>query len=344
MQKARIVSTSLDDANLFAEQLRAEKFAVEVTQPGESPLDEVDLEIMLEHCSQESALDRAAEIANRTHADIYVEPGAFDKVPPKKANDVPLLQPSVVDTINGIAAGLQNKRDLMAKALREQRALARQNRLTPRTQMESDTPLWRLPDADTEPAWRKQGVQPKLEEETSVRKKAGHVSSKRNQPEPAPEMEDGQRTRITSSRTREMRAAFAIAALCSVIMTILWAAALRMPRSPLSGASGLKGVEQRVPFEEATSKPAQTSLAQEPDHSSQSLVTSSQFPSPVTRKVRKPEAALVSHRTPANKGDEIIAEDQVVYIGSRGTQKTQSRPSRPSAPQNASLRRYSDIK
>ena len=126
MPIVRLISPSADDARPVIEQLRALGYTVETLAPGESSDRHADLEISLEKHPVETVLKRAAELA-AGEMDVYIGAGTFP-ARSKPAIGPPPIVPTIADTVSGVARGLRNKRDLMAKALREQRATMRRAR------------------------------------------------------------------------------------------------------------------------------------------------------------------------------------------------------------------------
>ncbi|HYG97863.1 MAG TPA: hypothetical protein VD837_01940 [Terriglobales bacterium] len=132
MPIARIITHSAADALPVVEQLRARGFIVQTVSPSETCSSPVDLEIVLEKIRPDVALSRTASLVNDTDADVYIAAGSFGSHRKLDSEPVSARQsmavPTIEDTVNGVAAGLQNKRDLLAKALWEQRANMREAR------------------------------------------------------------------------------------------------------------------------------------------------------------------------------------------------------------------------
>ena len=79
MPLARIITDSVEDSLELSIQLRARGFQVETVAPGEVPNTLADLEVRLEECSPEDVMTRAAE-SNQELDDlwVFVAPGALD--------------------------------------------------------------------------------------------------------------------------------------------------------------------------------------------------------------------------------------------------------------------------
>lgn len=133
MPLARIITHSVEAAAPVIKQLKARGYTVETALPGESCNKPADLEIVLEKAKSDAVLSRAASLFEGTDCNVYIGAGAFRARPaelpaPEPRSVTTLPVPTVEDTVNGVAAGLQNKRDLLAKALWEQRANMREAR------------------------------------------------------------------------------------------------------------------------------------------------------------------------------------------------------------------------
>jgi hypothetical protein len=134
MPIARIITSMPNQALALAERLRRHGYTVETIAPGETPRGRADLELTLKSAAASEVIKQIVERTAPGSPDVYIAAGALHSRPPVKAQTDPVA-PTVADTVNGVAAGLQNKRDLLAKALREQRALLRQARIAERQRM-----------------------------------------------------------------------------------------------------------------------------------------------------------------------------------------------------------------
>lgn len=131
MPLARILTHSVEAASSVIKQLEARGYTVETLPPGKAAEKPADLEIVLDKAPVERALSEAAILAKDTNTDVFIGAGTFhSRKEDLHQTHVPgsLQVPSVEDTVNGVAAGLRNKRDLLAKALWEQRATMREAR------------------------------------------------------------------------------------------------------------------------------------------------------------------------------------------------------------------------
>ncbi|HET8667805.1 MAG TPA: hypothetical protein VFM10_07470 [Terriglobales bacterium] len=131
MPIARIITRCAEDASAVIRRLHALGYRVETVAPGETSDHRADLEISLESQKPNTVLNRAAELL-LPDADIYIAAGVFPAAEQEPnqgdsatRNHADSQVPNATDTVNGVAAGLQNKRDLLAKALRERRAAMR---------------------------------------------------------------------------------------------------------------------------------------------------------------------------------------------------------------------------
>lgn len=87
MLKARIFSNDPEKADGLAEVLKQQGYLVEVLRPDQAPGAPADLEIVLEPCSSEDAIRRAADLAQEFDADVVVAPGTLIGArAPEKAN------------------------------------------------------------------------------------------------------------------------------------------------------------------------------------------------------------------------------------------------------------------
>lgn len=77
MPLARILTTFPERAESLAQQLREQGYSVEFLSPEKAGMLRADLEIDFEICDQKVVLRRAAELANKLHADIAVSPDAL---------------------------------------------------------------------------------------------------------------------------------------------------------------------------------------------------------------------------------------------------------------------------
>lgn len=150
MPLVRLITPSSDDALPVVEQLRALGYTVETVAPGQPADERADLEISLERHSAHTVLSRAAELL-ADNMDIYIGAGAFSSSAGTEIGTIGKTGaaaahriPTMADTVNGVARGLQNKRDLLAKALREQRAAMRSAR--PATQAPQEEEVAHQPE------------------------------------------------------------------------------------------------------------------------------------------------------------------------------------------------------
>jgi hypothetical protein len=79
MALARIVTQFAGDSEALARDLRARGFDVQITSPDQVPSEPADLEIMLEACASEEALQRAADFHQ---ACVFIAPGSIPTNPP----------------------------------------------------------------------------------------------------------------------------------------------------------------------------------------------------------------------------------------------------------------------
>lgn len=133
MPLARIITHSAEAAAPVIKQLKARGYTVETAFPGESCDKPADLEIVLERAKSDAVLSRAVSVSEGAECSVYIGAGAFRTRAIEVTAHGPQVEgtlpnPTVEDTVNGVAAGLQNKRDLLAKALWEQRANMREAR------------------------------------------------------------------------------------------------------------------------------------------------------------------------------------------------------------------------
>jgi hypothetical protein len=130
MPLARIITSTPDEALAIAERLRAQGYVVETVAPGDASDHHADLELKLEHATAAEVLAGVTQRTVASDADVYIGARVFQSaaVTVATARRISAGAPTVADTMNGVAAGLQNKRDLLAKALREQRMLLREAR------------------------------------------------------------------------------------------------------------------------------------------------------------------------------------------------------------------------
>jgi hypothetical protein len=77
MPLARILTAFPERAESLAQQLREKGYTVEFLSPEKAGMLRADLEIDFEICDQKVVLRRAAELANKLHADIAVSPEAL---------------------------------------------------------------------------------------------------------------------------------------------------------------------------------------------------------------------------------------------------------------------------
>ena len=145
MPIARIITSMPCRTAALAERLRAFGYTVETVEPGQETDGRADLEVSVSEGKTAEMLKELAARQSVADPDVYIAAGALSGTPlpaqnaPQNAPSLPTAgsvyaagPPTIADTMNGVAAGLQNKRDLLAKALREQRAMLRQARIAER--------------------------------------------------------------------------------------------------------------------------------------------------------------------------------------------------------------------
>lgn len=145
MPIARIIASIPCRTAALAERLRAFGYTVETVEPGQESDGRADLEVNVREGKTAEILQELAGRKPGCDPDVYIAAGALSGTPdavqnaPQNASSVSTAAPvyaagppTIADTMNGVAAGLQNKRDLLAKALREQRAILRQARIAER--------------------------------------------------------------------------------------------------------------------------------------------------------------------------------------------------------------------
>jgi hypothetical protein len=77
MPSARIKTLAVEDAHSLAEDLRTRGFVVEIVSPDKILSEPVDLEVTLEECEAEAALQRAEEAPDADDVCVFVAPGAL---------------------------------------------------------------------------------------------------------------------------------------------------------------------------------------------------------------------------------------------------------------------------
>jgi hypothetical protein len=361
MQKARIITRSPEKTGHLADQLREHGYEVEIVAPNQKNLPHADLEIEVESCSVVEALDRAAELARADEGDVYVAAGCFheEKVAASAEIAVP-LRPTVADTVSGVAAGLQNKRDLLAKALREQRALMREARIAQRQRREQEAARQAAQQAERALLAKQAEAKRMAEEQKRIAFQQREIAAQRRIAQ-AEKAEISHLICLTESdtsyvprptpRTREWRLAFAIAAIFAAALTLGWSTAIRTRTSPLPPdmVNGHPSVEQQTPFGAATIRPpitpppASIPATPRPAAKPSAIPRVSQSAPPKQAKAAG-KASRVRHKYQSTKmdggGAADVADDQTRRVAPPRTTPAQPRPQ---SPQNATLRRYSDM-
>ncbi len=273
MQKVRLITRFPANAGAIADQLRSRGYEVEIAAPGTTELRRVDLEIEMESCGVAEALGRAAELAREDDADVYVAAGCFpeEKSLPSTALVIS-APPSVTDTVNGVAAGLQNKRDLLAKALREQRALMREARIAQRQRREQEAALQAVKRDERARLEQQAEILRVKEEQKRIALQQEEEKAMRRIAQ-AEQMGRARALRRTENRlpavpaltrrTHEWRLAFAIATVFAAVLTLGWSASTRSPVTllPQGLVNGRPPVEEQTPFGAATIRPSIASPA-----------------------------------------------------------------------------------
>ncbi len=77
MPSARIKTLAVEDAHSLAEDLRTRGFVVEIVPRDKVSSDPVDLEVVLEECDPEAALNHAENIPDAQDLCVFVAPGAL---------------------------------------------------------------------------------------------------------------------------------------------------------------------------------------------------------------------------------------------------------------------------
>jgi hypothetical protein len=352
MQKARVITRSPEDAGHLADQLRSLGYTVEIVAPGLLDLPPVELEIEMESCSAVEALDRAAELASADDSDVYVGAGCFpEEKPPAPAQVVVASHLSAADTVNGVAAGLKNKRDLLAKALREQRALMREARIAQRQRREQEA----VRQAARESERRRLAAQA---EAARVVEEQNRIVLQQQQEEDQRRVAQAERAELARSiyqakmdspyvappkrRTHEWRLAFAIAAIFAAMLALGWSAATRGPISPMSRSIVNGRSVEQTPFGAAIIRPVPESM-QSPTASAPTAKPSAAVPrsqSAPPKAARNAVRLKREHRLRlTHHADDIVADDET-----RRVTPSQAKPAQPAqSPQHATLRRYSDM-
>lgn len=345
MQTARVITRSPEDAGGLVDQLRRYGYAVEIVAPGQSSQSEADLEIEMELCNAADALDRAAELANADDSDVYVAAGCFheEKLCAPAAFVVePRL--SAVDTMNGVAAGMRNKRDLLAKALREQRAMMREVRIAQRLRREQEAARHAVEHAESERLANEAEVARVEEEQERIALQQREEAAERRiaESEKAELARAIRRVEWESPyvpppprRASHWRLAFVMAAIFAAVLTLGWSAATRTRVSPLPPAMviGHPSLEEQTPFGAVTVRPpvAKPVVTSQPAGSSPAAKPSAMQQGSTAPKHAKPSRVKREHQSVRTEDAEGAA--------------AQTAPAQPRAqsPQNATLRRYSDI-
>lgn len=359
MQKARVITRSLEGAGHLADQLRSYGYAVEIVAPDQLNQSDADIEIEMEFCTVAEALDRAAELAQADDSDVYVAAGCFrEEKLPAPAEVVVASRLSAVDTVNGVAAGLQNKRDLLAKALREQRALMREARISQRQRREQEAARQAVQQAERARLAKQAEVARVTEEQKRIALQQYEEAAQRRiaQAEKAELARSIRRVERESPyvpppprRTREWRLAFVIAAIFAAVLTLGWSAATRAPVSPLPPGmvNGHSSLEEQTPFGAATirppiAKPASTLLpaASLPVSKPSAMPQVVQRTSPKHSKSGHFRREHQSTRTDDARTAVDVADDEVRHV-----LPSQPVPTQPhsASPPHASLKRYSDL-
>lgn len=338
MQKARIITNSADKATNFAEQLRRRGFQVEIVPPDSSPSTDADLEVRLEACPKNAVLGRAAELATRDGADVFIAPGALGS---PNGSVVPMTKeaPSLADILTGMSARLQSKRNLMAKALREQRATMRQARLAQAPEESllrlAPQPMAALATTDASSL----GMQPARQTQRPSPRFAGSI-------------------RRSSRTSRDMRLVFALSALCALVMMFGWFGLTRAQVSPMSNLanSAPDPIQQAAPFTDPQQNPsttvpqsAEAALASPvPESLSSTSVATPQLEEAREPATRKPPQSR-SRKRAYGRDNDLIAEDVVRRLDTRppepspaAVKRIEPVPQHAPASQNASLKRISD--
>jgi hypothetical protein len=79
MPLARIITDSAEDSLELTMQLRARGFQVETVTPNEVPTTPADLEVLLEECTPEDVLNKAAQVRDTEDLWVFIAPGALDE-------------------------------------------------------------------------------------------------------------------------------------------------------------------------------------------------------------------------------------------------------------------------
>ncbi len=357
MQKARVITRSPENAGAIADQLRSYGYEVEIATPGGVGLPTVDLEVEIEFRGSTQALDRAAELAREDDADVYVAAGCFpqERSLPSAAVVIP-VRPSIADTVNGVAAGLQNKRDLLAKALREQRALMREARIAQRQRREQEAARHAVQSVERARLQEQAEALRVAEEQKRIAAQQDEEAAMRRIAE-AEQIERARALRRTerrlpdvlarTRRTHDGRIAFAIATAFAAVLTLGWSASTRTPMPPLSQrlVNGRPSVEQQTPFGAAIIKPpgvnpSKLNLPAAPTMKPSAALQEAPGASANLKRNTKHIRRKHSIQTHAAGRSQDVAEDQV-----RRVPPSQPAPAQPrtQSPQHASLKHYSDM-
>lgn len=385
MQKVRIVTSSPEQAESVAGQFRLRGYEVEITAPGESSDSEPTILVNLETCDREHVFQRAAELAEAEGADVYIAAGCFGGEKADAAIEAPPSeQPSMVDAVNGVAAGLQNKRDLLAKALRQQRVLMREARAAERNRREQEAAL-RAAEQEARDGLAREAESLRMAEEQQrilrqeqeeaacirvsqqeqnylARMTAAfdHMQEQREDSDPGAaqvcvsEEPVQKRAAVMSRRGREWRAAVIASGILASVLMVGWSTVTQGP-VPFPAAMVNRGhiLEQQVPFGPAKVSPVpdvtpgpasrfspkKPSALPQSDRSNHRTHPKTQ-PKNARRQSKNPRPTRYSNQRPRPAAQDDVAQDEIRDLRS----VSQAPVARPESPQDASLKRYSDIK
>lgn len=135
MALARIITRHPQEAGLVEEQLRARGYTVETVSSDQTPANAADVEIFLETCAVENALQRAAELASAADAEVFLTPGIFESAQQQSA----AAGPEVVlpEPVNGLEPPLV-KREAQPRTPQSERPVAESQPIIARTPWQAE--------------------------------------------------------------------------------------------------------------------------------------------------------------------------------------------------------------